>query len=431
MRKPALVVLLAGAFLSVNVQALDLMQVYQEALAHDAQYAAARAALQAGQEAEVQARAGLLPVIGLGGTHTRRDLPTVGTTDNDTYAITLTQPLYRMANWQAYEQGKLAVGVSQAQFELAKQNLILRVAQAYFSVLAAEDTLDSIQAQKTAITEQLAAAKRAFEVGTATITDTHEAQARYDLVIAQEYAAQNDLDIARATLQQIIGRQAGDLADLRAGVTLSPPQPAQVNEWVQTAEQQNFGVLAQELALQIAQRQIKRNRAGHYPTVDLEASRSHSSNSVTTPGATDGTSNTIGVRWTVPLFSGFAVTSTVREAIAEEDRARSELEAARRNAALAAREAYLGVTAGLAQVRALEAAELSSKSALDSNRLGYQVGVRINIDVLNAQQQLFATQRDLAHARYNVLLNSLRLKSAAGTLGEEDVAQVNTLLSRH
>jgi len=428
MRKPALAVLLAGVFLSVDVQALDLMQVYQEALAHDAQYAAARAALRAGQEAETQARAGLLPVIGLGGGHSRRDVPAIGTVDNDTYAITLTQPLYRMANWQAYQQGKLSVGVSRAQFELAKQDLILRVAQAYFSVLAAEDTLDSIRAQKAAITEQLAAAKRAFEVGTATITDTHEAQARYDLVIAQEYAAQNELDIARAALQQIVGRPVGDLSDLRSGVTLSPPEPARVDEWVRTAEQQNYGVIAQELALQIAQREIKRNRAGHYPTLDLEASRSHSSNSVTIPGSTNGTTNSIGVRWTVPLFSGFAVTSAVREAIALEDRTRSDLEAARRNAALGAREAYLGVTAGLAQVRALKAAELSSKSALESNRLGYQVGVRINIDVLNAQQQLFATQRDLAHARYDVLVNGLRLKSAAGTLDEEDVAQVNALL---
>ncbi len=428
MRKPALAALIAGTLLSINAYALDLLQVYQEALAHDAQYAAARAALQAGQETEIQARAGLLPTIGLGGTHTRRDVPTIGTIDNDSYAITLTQPLFRAANWQTYQQGKLSAQASEVQFALAQQDLILRVSQAYFTVLAAQDTLDSVQAQKAAITEQLAAARRNFEVGTATITDTHEAQARYDLVVAQEYAAQNELDIARASLQQIIGRPVASLSGLRPGVTLAPPEPARVDEWVQNAEQQSQGVLVRELALQIAQREIKRNRAGHLPTLDLEASRSYSDSSIVIPGSVNGTTDTIGVRWTVPLFTGFAVTSQVRQAIAEEDRARSELESARRNAALSARQAYLGVIASLAQVRALEAAEVSSNSALESNRLGYQVGVRINIDVLNAQQQLYATRRDLAQARYNVLVNSLRLKSAAGSLSEEDVAQVNRLL---
>ena len=429
MRKTVLAALFAGGFLSMPVFALDLMQVYQEARSNDAQFAAARAALEAGQERGVQGRAGLLPVVGVSGDRSRTELPGASSSvDANRYEIALSQPLFRMANWQAYQQGKLSVAASEALFAQARQDLILRVSEAYFAVLTAEDTLASVQAQKTAITEQLASAKRNFEVGTATITDTHEAQARYDLVIAQEFAAQNELEIRRAALQQIVGRPVVDLAPLRTGVKLTPPTPTQVNEWVEAAQQQNFGVVAQDLVHQIAQRQIKLNRAGHYPTVDLVARRNHTD--VRTQSTLPGNTDTVALNWNIPLFSGFAVTSRVREAIALEDQERAELENAKRVAALNARQAFLGVNAGLAQVRALEAAELSSKSALDSNRLGYQVGVRINIDVLNAQQQLFETRRDLARARYETILNGLRLKSAAGSLGEEDVSQVNALLGR-
>jgi outer membrane protein len=428
MRTPVLATLLASALLSLNAHALDLLQVYQEALANDAQYASARAAREAGQERSVQGRAGLLPVIGIGGAHSRRDPAGFSSVDSNTYAISLTQPLLRMANWETYEQAKLSVGISDAQFALAHQDLIVRVAQAYFDVLAAQDTLASVQAQKTAITEQLASAKRNFEVGTATITDTHEAQARFDLALAQEYAAQNEVEIRRSALQQIIGRPATDLAQLRPGMKLAAPEPAQVAQWVQSAEQRNYGVVAQQLALQIAQREIRRNRAGHYPTVDLEASRSYSSTSPALQASPNGSTNAVSVRWTIPLFAGFAVDSRVREAISLEERSRADLENVRRTAAQGARQAYLGVNAGLAQVRALEAAEVSSQSALESNRLGYQVGVRINIDVLNAQQQLFSTRRDLARARYDAIVNGLRLKSAAGSLAEDDLVQVNALL---
>ena len=233
-----------------------------------------------------------------------------------------------------------------------------------------------------------------------------------------------------AALQQIIGKSPGVLATLRPGLKLSPPQPAQIEPWVSSAEQQNFGVISQQLTLEIASRDISRNRAGHLPTVDLIASRgttNQSSASLTTQSGSI-TSSTIGVQWQIPLYSGFAVTSKVRESIALEDKARADLDNVRRIAAQAARQSYLGVNSGLAQVRAYEAAETSSLSALESNRLGYQVGVRINIDVLNAQQQLFSTRQLLAKARYDTLIAGLRLKAAAGTLKEDDLALVNGLL---
>jgi outer membrane protein len=438
MRNTVIAALLASAFLSANACATDLLQIYQLALANDATYASARAQLAAGQEAVVQGRATLLPAIGASGNYNRTDGNVVsagiGVARNGTsngYRVALSQPLFNWASWQQYQQSKLSVAASEAQFAQAYQDLIVRVSQAYFDVLAAQDTLASVQAQKAAITEQLASAKRNFEVGTATITDTHEAQARFDLAVAQELAAINDLEIRRTALQQIIGKPPGELAPLRAGINLNPPQPAQIEAWVDTAETQNYSVIGQQLAREIAQREIKRTRAGHYPTVNLVASRSHSDqrgSSITIPSASASDTNAVGVEWNIPLFSGFAVTSRVREAIALEDRARANLEVARRAAAQAARQHYVGVNSGLARVRALQAAEVSSQSALESNRLGYQVGVRINIDVLNAQQQLFVTRRDLARARYDTLVNGLRLQAAAGVLKEDDVVELNGML---
>ncbi|HJW57796.1 MAG TPA: TolC family outer membrane protein [Burkholderiaceae bacterium] len=431
MRPSLIATLIASAVLSIPTQAADLLQVYRDALANDAQYASARAAMTAGEEKTTQGRAGLLPTIGVSGSHTRSDPDSVpGSITSSNYTISLSQPLFRWVNWELYQQGKLTTAISEAQFAQAQQDLIVRVAQAYFDVLNAQDVLASVQAQKTAITEQLASAKRNFEVGTATITDTHEAQARYDLAVAQEFAAQSDLDIKRTALQQIIGKAPGELAGLRPGVKLNAPEPVQIDQWVQSAQQQNYGVMSQQLALEIAQRDIRKNRAGHLPTLDLVASRAHSNQgaSVFNPTGTIGNTNNIGVQWAIPLFSGFAVDSRVRESIALETKARADLETARRTAEQGARQAYLGVNSGLAQVKALEAAEVSSQSALESNRLGYQVGVRINIDVLNAQQQLFSTRKDLAKARYDTIVNGLRLKSAAGTLKEADLAQVNTLL---
>ncbi|QNA97855.1 TolC family outer membrane protein [Massilia sp. Se16.2.3] len=435
MQKPLIAMLLASAFVSLDAHAIDLLQVYQQALANDATFASARASLAAGRERVPRGRAGLLPIVGLSGSYTRADgedepgVPGASDVRINKYSLSLIQPLFRWDRWQSYEQSKLAQAIAEAQFAQAQQDLITRVAQAYFDVLSAQDTLESTRAQKSAVTEQLASAKRNFEVGTQTITDTHEAQAAYDLVVAQEFAAVNDLDNKRSALQAIIGAEPGVLAPLQAGVTLAPPQPATVDQWVSSAETQNYGVTAQQFALESAKREISRNRAAHLPTLDLVAGSSRDKTR-TNVGAIENRGNSVGVSWSVPIFSGFAVTSRVREAIAPEDRARNDLEATRRNAALQARQAFLGVNSGLAQVKALQAAEVSSQSALESNKLGYQVGVRINIDVLNAQRQLYSTRTDLARARYNTILNGLRLKAASGSLREADLVPVNNLLQK-
>lgn len=434
MRKTTLATLIAGALLSQQADALDLLQAFNEAEAYDSQLASARAQREATREAAVQGRAGLLPTaaftaginkINGDASTSQGNLPIDYTADS--YQLQLKQPLFNLGNLAAYDQSKLQAVTGNIQFEQARIDLALRVAQAYFDVLAAEDSISFLEAQKTAISEQLASAKRNFEVGTATITDTHEAQARFDLADAQEIAARNDLDVKLNALALLIGKPPTALSTLKAGVKLTPPEPATVERWVEQAQSNNLGVMAQDLNAQIAKLSIERARAGHLPTLDAVGSYGRNKSFFTSPITTTTTS--IGVQLTVPLFAGFATTSQVNQAVALEDKARIDLETSKRNAAQSVRTAYLSVQSGLSQVRALEAAETSSKLALEANQLGYQVGVRINIDVLNAQQQLYSTRRDLAKARYDTLVSGLRLRAAAGSLTQEDISQLNALLT--
>lgn len=416
----------------------DLMAVYRDAIAYDAQFASARAALDAGREKLPQGRSGLLPTIGLGASTTWNESDTTrrvtGATETHSqynsngWTVTLTQPLFRWQNWVSYTQSELAVAQAEAQFGLARQELIVRAAQAYFDVLLAQDTLATAKAQKVAIAEQLESAKRNFEVGTATITDTHEAQARYDLTSAQEIAAQNDLDVKRQVLRTVIGKEPEGLKNLKPGVQLAGPQPADINKWVEMAESASASVQIYTALYEIATREIEKQRAGHYPTLDLVATNGRSGAGGGTTGGFDSKSSTLGLQLSIPIFAGGATASRDREAVALKEKAGADLENARRTAALNARQAYLGVSSGLAQVKAYEAALTSSQSALDSNKLGYEVGVRINIDVLNAQSQLFDTRQKLAKARLDTLAALLKLKAAAGSLGEDDVAAVNSLL---
>jgi outer membrane protein len=439
MKKP-LAFLLSSLVLAAPAGAADLLSVYRDAAGFDAQYAAAQASLAAGREKLPQGRSGLLPTIGLAANSTWNDAKfttrsTPSFTSNLKYnsngwTASLSQPLFRWQNWAAYKQGELAVAVAEAQFAAARQDLMLRVAQAYFDVLLAQEVVAATAAQKTAITEQLASAKRNFEVGTATITDTHEAQARYDLAVATELAAQNDLTVKREALRVVVGKETDHLKTLKPGVLIGRPQPDDLGQWAQTAQTGNLVVAQAEAALEIASQEVSKQRAGHYPTVDLVASygQSGTGNYSMTVGGVDSKVGTVGVQLALPIFAGGAVASKGREAVALREKARADLDNARRQAELGARQAYLGVTSGLSQVGAYQAALASSQSALDSNKLGYEVGVRINIDVLNAQSQLYDTRQKLMKARLDTLLAQLKLKSAAGNLSEDDLAAINALL---
>ena len=439
-RKP---LVLAAALLTwlhmPSALAADLLQVYRDAQSNDAQFASARSQLLATREKLPQGRSGLLPQIAgtAGAQRTMADYSSpVDVTryfNANTWALQLTQPLFRWDRWETYKQGELAAMAGEVSFQQAQLDLITRASQAYFDVLAAQDNLYLAGAQKKAIGEQLEQAKRNFEVGTATITDANDAQARYDLATSTEIAAQSALEVTRATLQQITGKPVDELMGLRPEAQIPGPLPADVNAWASQAEQSNPQVSLANYNLETAQRETNKAKAGHLPSVDLVASYGYTNAQGTATQLSNigsrYNSGVVGVQLNIPIFTGGLTQSRVRETLALADKAASDLEFARRTAAQQARQTYSGVFNGLAQVKALEAAERSAQSAVESNQLGYEVGVRINIDVLNAEAQLFSTRRDLAKARYDTIMNGMRLKASTGTLAEDDVVRINTLLT--
>jgi len=424
--------------LGLPVQAQAPSDLYLAARAHDAALQSARAQLDAAGFRSEQARAGLLPQAALQSSisqsHFNNSVSNVGRGFGTQGAtLSASHPLFRPANTATFEQGQRQFELARAQLESAGQDLILRVSQAYFDILAAQDTLAFVQAQKTAVNEQLSAARRNFEVGTATITDTREAQARFDLVTAQEIAAENDLRVRRLALENLVGRPGLQPLPLATPVPVGPPQPADVDAWVRQSEDASPAIQQARRAVEIARLETQKARAGQLPTVDVVASHSLTNNpagSAVAAAASRNHTTQVGLTLNLPLYTGHAVQNRIRETLALEERAQADLDAIRRNVAQATRSAYFGVVSGTGQVRALEAAESSSQLALDANRLGYQVGVRINIDVLNAQSQLFQTKRDLAVARYNVILGQLRLRQANGTLSPQDMLTLDALVVR-
>lgn len=430
------------AGLAASAQAQSLQELYDAARAYDATYLAARAQADAAQYKAAQADALARPTLGLGasGTHQRVDPPGAGATINsDTLQAGLkgSYALYNRSNSLTIEQAQRSLAVAQADLESAEQDLIVRVAQAYFDVLAAQDALTTTRASKAAISEQLASAKRNFEVGTATITDTREAQARYDLAVAQELAADNDLRVKRITLDQLVGRSNVQPKGLAVPVALPVVAPAEVEPWVSQADTGHPLVRKARLGLEVAQLEIGKARAANGLTVDLSANlgaqnlhNNLSGLAAASSGVGTTKSASLGLSISLPLYSGGAITNRIKETLALEEKSRNDLEFARRSVTEGTRRAFFGVQSLAAQVKALEAAESSSKLALDATQLGYKVGVRVNLDVLNAQTQLYSTQRDLARARYDTVLNSLKLRQASGQLKAEDVSAVNQLLAK-
>lgn len=454
----------------------DLLSLYQEAANNDPVFLSARYAYDAGREKRWQGFAGLLPQVVATGNETQNDFTRRGNTEtrfmSRGWAVRLTQPLFSWDKWETARQGFISSDIAAAQYAAAEQDLVIRVTEAYFNVLNAQDTLNLARNKKALIAEQLEQAKRNFEVGTATITDTHEAQSRFDLVVAQEIAAQADLTIKRGALEQIVGKPIGELKslapeakislvvnedpktsrsklankgkkkttvtqeaskniDVNAVIGVAPTQS--MNDWVSQAEDVSYSVVASKLSYEVAKRETSKSVGGHLPSVELVGQRSYtdseSFNALTSGTLPIQSFSTQGiVQLTVPIFSSGYTQSVVREKAALEKKALSDYQNTRRSIAQATRQAFLGFNQGLAQVKAYEAAEISAMSALESNKLGYEVGVRINIDVLNAQDTLFTTRRDLAKARYDTILNGLRLKAQAAVLSSEDLQAVNALL---
>jgi outer membrane protein len=418
-------------------RAADLLTIYRDSQVSDPVFQSARATYMAAIEKLPQARSGYLPLVAASASIFRNEVDRQ-TADNvsyttKVYAVTLTQPIFRLQNWIAIDQAKQQVIQAEATLAGSQEDLIVRVAQAYFDVLLAQDNVALSDAQKNAISEQLAQAKRNFEVGTATIVDTLDAQARYDQTVAKLISDMNDLEVKRRALQVLIGKLPEGLTPLREPLDLAPPRPDDIEAWVTAAQGSSFAIAAARANYEFYREEVGRQRAGHLPTLDLSGSYARADNPATSvPGVLGPVSNTasIGLTLSVPIYSGGLMQSRVREALANRDRAQQDLDSTQRTVAQSVRVNFLNVTSGIAQVRALQQALASTQSQLDSTILGRDVGVRTSVDVLNAQQQVFQTRRDLQQARYNYLLSTLRLKAATGSLSEPDVEEVNRTLAR-
>ena len=432
----ALALALCCAAASAQAQGVRLGAIVDMARESDAQYAAARAQAAAGREKLPQALAGLRPSVNL--THTmrrNRDGSTAydrstGGYDAGSSALVFSQPLFRVANKLSADQAELQVQLTDQQLLFAEQDLLLRVARAYFDVLQGGDELGVARAQKDALAQQLAQAKRGFEVGVTPITDLSEAQARNDLAVAQEIAVRNELASRRRVLERSIVRPLPALARLNDAASVALLDERQQDDLVNTASKNGLLVRIGRSALQVADMEIRKRDAGHTPTLDFVASLNVNRGVSYTPigGGNDTRQASIGVEIGFPVYQGGAVSSRVREAIAERQRIEQELLQAERQALLDAQQAQLGVQSGVALTQALRQAVTSSESQVRSSERGVQVGVRTRLDVLNAEQQLYAARKDLAVARYRTLVATLQLKAVAGVLTDADLRALDALL---
>jgi outer membrane protein len=444
MNLKTLVSLVAVACMSMSVQAEDLLEAFDAARSFDPTFQGALKSYEAALQRVPQAKAALLPTVGLGVSANRNLIQTSASTQRGNAVdlssgtttaqagLSANYSLYQPANKVGVEQANLAAQIAEATRRQAELDLATRVSKAYFDVLAANDAIVFIRAQKQAVAEQLASAKRNFEVGTATITDTREAQARFDLVTAQEIAAVSDFEVKKTALQQLTGKSPARLKTLAANPVLPNPLPDALESWITKSSTANNGIVQAQLVEEITKLEIDRAKASNGPTVNLSGNLGKGYNSAGTTYAPVFTSHpissSIGISLNYPIYTGGATDARIKETLALQEKAQLDTLGAKAAVEQGTRQAYLGVKSGQAQVKALEAAELSSQVALDANKLGYQVGVRINIDVLNSQSQLFQTKRDLAQARYTTLQSGLQLKSLAGELTRDDLAQVNALL---
>jgi outer membrane protein len=428
--RPLLRPLAAAAVLALgaasSAQAQSLLEVFQAARDHDANYLSAVANAKATSAKGDQDWAGVLPQISFRATENKID-PGSPSYDSNSQTLLIKQPLFQVGSFLGVAQGAHTRDIADRQRQAAEQDLVIRITQAYFDVLSASDSVTVVQAQKQAVTEQLAAAKRNFEVGTSTITDSREAQARFDLVVAQEIAAQNDLRVKRLALEQLVGINDVQPKALKVPVALPNLEPMDLQAWLAQAQANNAQLQQAQSGKDIASLESKKAMSNHLPTLDLEVERSKSFNAQN--NNIRNNTDTVRLVLNVPLFAGFAHQNRIRQALHLQDKAQADLDKEQRGVVQATRSAFFGVQAGMSQVKALEAAEASSQVSLDANKLGYQVGVRINIDVLNAQTQLYQTKRDLSQARYNVLLGQLRLKQASGKLTGQDLQAINDLLA--
>ncbi len=421
-----------------TTQAAGLADLAADAFAADPAYRSAEAAWRAGIEKMPQGRAGLLPQLGVQQSVYRNGvrIPGMSVPGYSTvgFTVTLNQPIFKLDAWEAYQQGRLYATDADFALAAARQELLLQVAQAYVDVLGADDDATLAAGHKDAVAAQLVLARRRFATGDATIVDVNEAQAAVDAAVADQVAADNQRHVKVAALEKKVGHPVARIDTFRDDARLPPVEPAQLAPWLEAARLSSHDVRRKEIAVQIARRERAKVRAGHFPTVSLVGNLNNGNAAFINgqanfyTGGNRGTAGAIGIQIALPLTDGLMTRSRTREALALEEKAGHDLADARDNAALVARDAFLGVTSGRTRVDALGTAVKSAAVALKSNQTGYRVGVRVNADVLEAGDKLYRAQRDLARARYETLMHGLRLKASVGALDTAELAAVDASL---
>lgn len=407
------------------VGAEDLLQVYRQSMESDPALKAAAASQQASQEAKPQARALLLPSVGVtasrGSTFGVVGVSTGSDGGNThSYAIGLTQPVYNRASQVQQRLAEETIKQADTDFNNAQNDLILRVAQGYFGVLAAIDNLTFATAEKNAFARQLEQANRRFEVGLATITDVYDAQARFDGAVSSEIDAINKLANARELLRQLTGQDYAQLNLLSERMPLALPNPNDPEQWVRMALDNNLTLRSAGFGVEQARENIQLQKAGHYPSLDLNANRADVDTAFTRT-----ISSQVNLQLTIPLYSGGAVSSRSRQAAYNYEASRQNLENLQRDAVRTVRNAYRGQETSISQIKALDQTRVSTRSALEATQAGYEVGTRTIVDVLNAERNVYLAEREYAAARYSYIANFLVLKQAAGQLSEEDMVEIN------
>ncbi|WP_406664122.1 outer membrane channel protein TolC [Gallaecimonas sp. GXIMD1310] len=434
--KRTLISLLIGAGFAAQAQAVDLMDVYKQALQHDPQFQQADAQRNAAMSGVDISKSALLPQLTgkLGyqfNTYEQyfqfNGATLTGKSHSWNASVSLEQVIYNHGTWVQLDKAEKAAAQAEVNYGAARQGLITRVAQAYFGVLQAKDTLAFREAEKKAIARQLEQTKQRFAVGLTAITDVHEAQAQYDAAVANEISARNAVANSYEALSEITGVRYTDL-DVLNTKRFAPSEPAgAVKSWVDRAESNNLSLQAQRMSVDMARDDIKFAKAGHYPTVGLtgQYSTSKTGGDVDQPRLDN---SSIGIGVSVPIFSGFRTSSQVKQAQSQFVVASEEMERIHRQVVRTIRNAYNNVGASISSVKAFEQSVISSQSALEATEAGFEVGTRTIVDVLNANRQLYQTKQQLAQARYTYILNTLTLKQADGTLGDDDIKAINTVL---
>lgn len=422
---------LASVLAAQPAVADDLVNIYQRALISNPELAAAEADYRAVTEQRPQNRAGLLPSINLTGELAKQRYKSLDQSrpatnpDSKTASINLTQPLFRYDRWIALRQADSQIAEAEANLAAIQQNLMVTVAERYFNVLSAQDNLVFARAEKEAIARQLEQAQQRFDVGLIAITDVHEAQAGYDLAVSQEIDAVSALDEARDALRETVGQRYETVDRMRDDLTLTNPDPDSADAWVGQARQSNLRILAGQASVDTALEEVRRQRAGHLPTLDLNASYGYQDANFGGIAPVKRTNGEVGVELNVPIFSGGATSSKTRQAHERFQQSTELLNQTTRNVEFETRKAYRDIRSDIAQVEARSQSVISTKSALDAEQAGFEVGTRTIVDFLNVQREYYRAKYNYALSRYQYLVDKLRLKNAAGTLSETDLAEIN------